>query len=56
MNENSWISIIAAILGSIVGGSIAGYFTLRGVKQAHQNDLEKQKKDRENIIKGLPTR
>lgn len=53
MNDNSWISIVAAILGSIVGGSITGYFTLRGVKQAHRNDLEKQKKDRETIIRGL---
>lgn len=53
MNDNNWISIIAAILGSILGGGITGYFTLRGVKQAHQNDLEKQKKDRETIVRGL---
>jgi hypothetical protein len=42
-----------ALLASIIGGFIAGYFTLRGVNKAHQNDLEKQKKDREAIIKGL---
>jgi hypothetical protein len=53
MNDNSWITIIASILGSIVGGGIAGFFTLQGVKKAHQHDLEKQKKDREALVKSL---
>lgn len=50
---SNWISVIAAIIGSIIGGIITGYFTLRGAKLTHQNDLDKQKIDKENIIKGL---
>lgn len=53
MNDNSWVTIMAAILGSIVGGAIAGYFTLQGVKKAHQHDLEKTTKDREALVKSL---
>ena len=48
-----WISFGAALLGAIVGGTIAGYFALRATQKSHENQQEQSDKNEEKIISGL---
>ncbi len=43
----------SAIVGAIIGGGIAGYFSLRAVKEAHKNDLDLQGKNKEQTVKAF---
>lgn len=47
------ISSISSICGALIGGFLAGYFALKATNKAHQNNLLIQKKNEENVLKGV---
>lgn len=48
-----WINFFSAIAGAIVGGSIAGFFSLKATQKSHQNELDKAKESEEKLISGF---
>ena len=48
-----FVPAISSIVGALIGGFLAGYFALKATKKAHQNNLLIQKKNEENVLKGV---
>ena len=48
--SNHIIVIITSFLAALIGGLVTGYFSIRQVKIAHQNNLEIKRLEDENII------
>jgi len=46
-------NVIPSVVGALVGGGLAGAFTLCGVRYAHKKDLEKQDQAKEDTLKGF---
>jgi hypothetical protein len=51
--SNHIIVIITSFLAALIGGLVTGYFSIRQVKIAHQNNLEIKRLEDENIINNL---
>ena len=47
------IVLFASIVAALIGGLVAGWFSIRQVKIAHQNNLEIKKLEEKNIIDNL---
>jgi biotin-(acetyl-CoA carboxylase) ligase len=53
MHVSNLITFIITILGAIVGGGIAGHYSLKATKQAHQHQKEISEENEKLIISGL---
>ena len=47
------VGVVGTILASIVGGFIAGYFALRGVKKTFEHQLTIKEDERNSLLKGV---
>jgi hypothetical protein len=47
------IPSIASLAGALIGGTIAGFCSIRAVKTAHEMGMKVQEKNQEKIIQGL---
>lgn len=50
---NWLVPLISSICGALIGGFIAGFFALKAANKAHQNNLLIQKKNEDNLFKGI---
>lgn len=48
-----WSVFGSTITGAITGGLITGYFALKSIKHAHNNQLKQANKNEEKLIQGL---
>ena len=53
MMDNLMSATIGGVAGAVIGAIITGWFTIRAVRQTHQNDLEKQEINEEQLIKSI---
>jgi hypothetical protein len=51
--ESNIVDIIPSFVAAIIGGVVAGGFTLVGVILAHKKDVERQKNNKNEILRGL---
>ncbi len=48
-----WMSLISGVVGAILGGMLAGYFSLKAATTSHNNQVELAKDNEEQLVSGL---
>ena len=52
-NGFAMVGVISSLISALIGGAIAGWFTMRAVQRAHENDVAKQMKAELGQLSGI---
>ncbi|MFZ5996900.1 MAG: hypothetical protein ACOYW7_05370 [Nitrospirota bacterium] len=56
MSDTTMVAVVGfagALVAAVIGGIITGRYTLKGVKEAHANDVAMQRENEENLVRSL---